>query len=226
MSNNCRTPLCRGVSCDRCEWGYLEGDSSQSECLEVSLCSLQRTQNEAFLTGTDVIMSVTVERTHADRKRREKSWSGLLPEKTHVHWVTAHRWTNIIILIWIFHRTKTNIKTLENILLPFFLFHLSSIMLGCCTCKFPSHQWPRWWAVSWLLSQWWRSPHPGALVTPCHPGTDLLAQRCPPGDPGTTLHREKVLMLQLLLLFLVGQVSSSSKLPVSVWAKMLLVLPI
>lgn len=132
-------------------------------------------------------------------------WQKKTPQRTlntQVRSVIAPLRTNIMILIRIFHTTKNKIKTWENLFHLPFLFHPSSKMLGYCTCMFPSHQWPRWWAASRLLSRWWRSPHPGAPVTPCHPGTDLLARRCPPGDLDTTLYREKVLMLQL---FLVGQ---------------------
>lgn len=50
---------------------YLEGDTGQSKCLEVSRGSLHRTQDKAFLTGADVVEPVTVERAHAD-KQEEK----------------------------------------------------------------------------------------------------------------------------------------------------------
>lgn len=51
---------------------YLEGDTSQSERFEISLGSLHRTQDETLFTGTDVVLSVAVERTHAARKRSKK----------------------------------------------------------------------------------------------------------------------------------------------------------
>lgn len=43
---------------------YLEGDSSQGEGLEVSLGSLYSAEDEALLTGTDVIVTVTVQGTN------------------------------------------------------------------------------------------------------------------------------------------------------------------
>ena len=48
---------------------YLEGDTSQSECLEISLGSLDGTQDKTLFTGTDVILPVAVERTHTAGKR-------------------------------------------------------------------------------------------------------------------------------------------------------------
>lgn len=125
-------------------------------------------------------------------------WQKKTPQRifnTQMHSMITPLWTNIMFLIRIFHRTKTKLKTHENLFhlrhpLPFF-YSISSKMLGCCTCMFPSHQWPRWWAVWRLLSRWWRSPHPGAPVTPCHPRTDLLARQCPPDDLDTTLYGEK-----------------------------------
>lgn len=56
---------------------YLEGDTGQSERFEVSLGSLQRTQDETFFTGADVILPVAVERTHTDRKGAAKRWLGV-----------------------------------------------------------------------------------------------------------------------------------------------------
>lgn len=43
---------------------YLEGDSSQGEGLEVSLGFLYSAEDEALLTGTDVIVTVTVQGTN------------------------------------------------------------------------------------------------------------------------------------------------------------------
>lgn len=51
---------------------YLEGDTSQSERLEISLGSLHRTQDETFFIGTDVVLPVAVERTHTEGKRGAK----------------------------------------------------------------------------------------------------------------------------------------------------------
>lgn len=45
---------------------YLEGDSSQGEGLEVSLGSLYSAEDEALLTGTDVIVTVTVQGTNTE----------------------------------------------------------------------------------------------------------------------------------------------------------------
>lgn len=49
---------------------YLEGNTSQSECLEISLGSLHRAEDEAFFTGTDVVLPVAVEWTNTEGKRR------------------------------------------------------------------------------------------------------------------------------------------------------------
>lgn len=49
---------------------YLEGNTSQSECLEISLGSLHSTQDKAFFTGTDVVLPVAVKWTHTEGKRR------------------------------------------------------------------------------------------------------------------------------------------------------------
>lgn len=51
---------------------YLEGNASQSECLEIPLGSLHSTQHETFLAGADVVLPVAVERTHTDGKREVK----------------------------------------------------------------------------------------------------------------------------------------------------------
>lgn len=48
---------------------YLEGDASQSKCLKISLGALHGTQHETFFTCTDVVLPVTVERTHTEEKR-------------------------------------------------------------------------------------------------------------------------------------------------------------
>lgn len=56
---------------------YLKGDSSQGEGLEVSLPPLQRTQDEAFLTGADVVLPVAVERTHTGGEPGGKTRSGI-----------------------------------------------------------------------------------------------------------------------------------------------------
>lgn len=52
---------------------YLEGDTSQSECLEISLGSLHRTQDESLLVGTNVVLSVTVKWTHTGAETGEYS---------------------------------------------------------------------------------------------------------------------------------------------------------
>lgn len=55
---------------------YREGDTSQSERLEISLGSLHRTEDEALFAGTDVVLPVAVERTHAEGRRGAKWGSG------------------------------------------------------------------------------------------------------------------------------------------------------
>lgn len=52
---------------------YFEGDTSQSERLEISLGSLHWTQDETFFTGADVVLPVAVEWTHTDRERAANS---------------------------------------------------------------------------------------------------------------------------------------------------------
>lgn len=72
MSNNCKTLwwlAIPGIYASEAGYMYLEGNTSQSECLEISLGSLHRTQNETFLAGADVVLPVAVERTHTDGKR-------------------------------------------------------------------------------------------------------------------------------------------------------------
>lgn len=44
---------------------YLEGDTGQGERLEISLGPFHRTQNKTFFAGTDIVLPVAVERTHA-----------------------------------------------------------------------------------------------------------------------------------------------------------------
>ena len=51
---------------------YLEGDTSQSERLEISLRSLHGTQDESLFAGTDVVLPVAVERTHTEGQRGEE----------------------------------------------------------------------------------------------------------------------------------------------------------
>lgn len=45
---------------------YLEGNTSQSKCLEIPLVSLNGAQDETFFTGADVVEPVAVERPHAE----------------------------------------------------------------------------------------------------------------------------------------------------------------
>lgn len=47
---------------------YLEGHTSQSEGLEVSLGFFNRTQNKSFFAGADVVLTVTVQWTHTRAK--------------------------------------------------------------------------------------------------------------------------------------------------------------
>lgn len=56
---------------------YLEGDAGQGEGLEVSLLPLQGAEDEAFLTGADVVVPVAVQRTHTGREPGEKTRSGI-----------------------------------------------------------------------------------------------------------------------------------------------------
>lgn len=63
---------------------YLEGDTSQSERLEISLGSLHRAQDETFFAGTDVVLPVAVERTHTEGEREAKTWLGLQVSRRHI----------------------------------------------------------------------------------------------------------------------------------------------
>lgn len=63
---------------------YLEGDTSQSERLEISLGSLHRAQDETFFTGTDVVLPVAVERTHTEGTRGAKRWLELHVARRHI----------------------------------------------------------------------------------------------------------------------------------------------
>lgn len=49
---------------------YPEGNTSQSERLEISPGCLHGTQHEAFFAGTDVVLPVAMERSHAEGNRR------------------------------------------------------------------------------------------------------------------------------------------------------------
>lgn len=49
---------------------YLEGNTSQSECLEISMGSLHGTQDESFLTGADVVLPIAMEGTHTEEEKQ------------------------------------------------------------------------------------------------------------------------------------------------------------
>lgn len=81
-----------GIFVSEADRMYLESDASQSECLEISLGSFHRTQNKTFLTGADVVLTVTVKRTHTDGKKkvkkRRKRWLGLRVSSIFCHVIT------------------------------------------------------------------------------------------------------------------------------------------
>ena len=56
---------------------HLEGDPSQSEGLEVSLGSLHRAEDEAFLAGADVVQAVTVQGAHTGGRENKGEKKGI-----------------------------------------------------------------------------------------------------------------------------------------------------
>ena len=66
---------------------YLEGDTSQSERLEISLGSFHGTQNKTFFAGTDVVLPVAMEGTHAGWMTGEIRWLVLRVFMMH-HYIT------------------------------------------------------------------------------------------------------------------------------------------
>lgn len=52
---------------------HLEGNTSQSERLEISPGSLHGTQHETFFAGADVVLPVAMERSHAEGNRSNRS---------------------------------------------------------------------------------------------------------------------------------------------------------